>query len=322
MGTRTDVALSKSLDPEDEFFCEHCSQRSKVVHTDSILECMICRVYIRDDDQVDYDRVPLDEEGRMSGRGARVRLGQRPSRTVIGDSREKAGNGRSWNYLRRIDIGIDDSGPTRQKKDAVGIIKRHARTIDHRRCSLELLDIGWPDRGRPSRSPLANGGPIWRAAHPHGVGSSAATCLHIAAEEMGFGFSFGYWAELCLPELSGKEAKSFGFRSVKRMRFILRGLRRRGPSASESARAILQRANLSETIYRDLGAGIEEAWLVCTLAEDNLEGHVRGVMAAICHIMAEDGGLPVRPGLIQKCFDVGRSYQNWIGRVRVVILPH
>jgi len=319
MGTRNDSVLSKSLEPGDDFFCEECSQWSKAVHSISILECMICSAPIQDYDLVNHDRVQLDDEGRMSGRGAPVRLGKRPSRTVIGDSSRKAGNGRSWNYLRRIDVGGNESGPTRQKREAIDLIWRYARTDDHRRCSLELLDIGWPDRGRPSRSPLANEGPIWRAAHPHGVGSSAATCLHIAAEEMGFGFGFGYWGGLCLPELSGKEAKSFGFRSVKRMRFILRGLRRRGPSASESARAILQRANLSETIYRDLVAGIEEAWLVCTLAGDNLEGHVRGVLAAICHIMAEDGGLPVRPGLIQKRFDVGRSYQNWIERVRNLI---
>ena len=150
---------------------------------------------------------------------------------------------------------------------------------------------------------------------PHGVGSSAAACLHLAAEEMRFDSRFGYWAELCLPGVGHKESKSFGFRSLKRMRVILEDLGRTRSSASESARAILQRANLSETIYGDLGAGIEEAWLVCTLAGDNLEGHARGVLAAICHVMAEDRGLPVRPSLIQKRFDVGRSYQNWIGRI-------
>ncbi len=319
MGTRTNTACSDKLEPGDEFVCEHCSQSSQAVLNDSILECMICLVRIQGYDLVDHDRVQLDEGGRMSGRGAPVRLGQRPSRTVIGNSRGKAGNGRSWNYLGRVDRGGNDGRPTPRKQDAIDLVWRHARTKAHRACSLELLDIGWPDRDRTSRSPLAVECPIWRAAHPHGMGSSAAACLHIAAEEMGFDSRFGYWAELCLPGVGSKESKSFGFRSLKRMRVILGDLGRTRSSAGESAGAIMQRANLGETIYGGLGARIEEAWLVCTLAGDNLEGHARGVLAAICHIMAEDGGLPVRPGLIQKRFDVGRSYQNWIERVRNLI---
>ena len=319
METRTEAALSKSLEPGDAFVCEHCSLKSQAILNDSMLECMVCLAQIQEYDLVDYDRVQLDEEGRMSGRGAPVRLGQRPGRTSIGESREKAGNGRSWNYLRKVDSGGNNDGPTRQKKEAIGLIKRYARTDGHRTRSLELLDIGWPDRGRPSRSPLANEGPIWRAAHPHGVSSSAATCLHLAAQEMGFDSRFGHYVGLCLPEIGRNEAESFGFRSLKRMKIILWELRRKRSSASESARAILQRANLGETIYGDLNTGIEDAWLVCTLSRDNLGGHVRGVLAAICHILAEKGGLPVRPGLIQKRFDVGRSYQNWIERVRGLI---
>jgi|TARA_B100001105_G_C22182644_1_gene353453 hypothetical protein len=129
---------------------------------------------------------------------------------------------------------------------------------------------------------------------------------------MGFDSRFGHYVGLCLPGIGRNEAESFGFRSLKRMKVILWELRRKGASASESARAILQRANLGETIYGDLNTGIEEAWFVCTLSGGNLEGHIRGVLAAICHVMAEDQGLPVKPGLIQKRFDVGRSYQNWI----------
>ncbi len=315
MGTRTNTACSDKLEPGDEFVCEHCSQSSQAVLNDSILECMICLVRIQGYDLVDHDRVQLDEGGRMSGRGAPVRLGQRPSRTVIGNSRGKAGNGRSWNYLGRVDRGGNDGRPTPRKQDAIDLVWRHARTKAHRACSLELLDIGWPDRDRTSRSPLAVECPIWRAAHPQGVGSSAAACLHLAAEEMSFDSRFGYWAELCLPGVGSKESKSFGFRSLKRMRVILGGLGRTRSSASESAGAIMQRANLGETIYRDMTAEIWRVWLKCYEAEDNLVNHARPVLAAICHSVAEKSGLPVDSSLIQSRFDVGRAYLGWLCRI-------
>ena len=86
-----------SLEPGDAFLCGHCSQHSQTVLKDSVLECMICLVEVQEYDLVDHDRVQLDQEGRMSGRGGAVKLGQRPSRTVIGDS-----SGR----LETVNLGI------------------------------------------------------------------------------------------------------------------------------------------------------------------------------------------------------------------------
>lgn len=320
MGTRTNTACSDKLEPGDEFVCEHCSQNSQAVLNDTILECMICLVQIREYDLVDHDRVQLDEEGRMAGRGAPVRLGQRPSRTRIGSSRGRAGNGRSWRYLDRVNRGGPDDGPTRSKNEAISLVRRHARTEAHTRCALELLDIGWPDSGHPSPNPLAVEEPIWRAGHPHGVGSSAAACLHLAAEEMGFDSKLESWARLCLPS-ARRNAASFGFRSLKRARRILQASGRGRRSAGETASAILSKANLGETIYRGINARIREAWLECTQRGDNLENHARPVLAALCHILAEEDGLPVMPALIQERFGVGRAYQNWIGRLSLYLPP-
>jgi len=313
MGTRTEAALSKSLEPGDEIFCEHCSQKSQAVLNDSMIECMICLVQIQEYDLVDHDRVQLDEDGRMSGRGGSVKLGKRPSRTRIGKSRGRAGNGRSWSYLERVNGGGVDGGPTRSKKEAVRLVERHSATREHERCALELLDLGWPDGRQAKPHPMAVEGPIWRPAHPHGVGSSAAACLHLAAEEMGFDSKFQSWAELCLP--NAKNPVTFGFRSLKRMRSILRACGRGRVSSREYANAILSRANLGGTIYGAISARVWESWLECERTEDNLESHPRQVLAAICHVIAVDEGLPVRPGLIMERFDVGRSYQNWIPKV-------
>ena len=313
MGTRTEAALSKSLEPGDEFVCEHCSQKSQAVLNDSMLECMICLVQIQEYDLVDHDRVQLDEGGRMSGRGAPVRLGQRPSQTRIGSSLGRAGNGRSWGYLDRVNSGGLDDGPTRSKSEAIRLVKDHSATLEHERCALELLDLGWPDRRQPSPNALAVEEPIWKPAHPHGVGSSAAACLHLAAGEMGFDSKLERWAGLCLP--NAKNPVTFGFRSLKRMRTILWACGRGRVGSRGSAMAILSRANLGETIYGAISDRIWESWLECARMGGNLESHPRQVLAAICHAIALKEGMPVRPGLIQERFDVGRSYQNWIPRV-------
>ena len=303
------------LEPGDDFFCEHCSQHSRAVLKDSFLECMICLVQVQEYDLVDHDRVQLDEEGKMSGRGSPVRIGQRPSRTVIGASSKKAGNGKSWNYLRKVDGGGRDGGPTRKKKEAIRLIQSHSTTKGHERRALELLDLGWPDKRQSRPNRLALKEPIWRSAHPHGVGCSAAACLHIAAEEMGFDLKFETVVGLCLP--TAENPVSFGFRSLKRMRKILHDSLGRGRrmSSDNSARAILSRANLGETIYGGISSRIWEHWGLSTLTGDNLENHPRQLLAAICHLIAMDEGLPVRPTLIQDRFNVGRSYQNWISKV-------
>ncbi|SVD08963.1 uncharacterized protein METZ01_LOCUS361817, partial [marine metagenome] len=61
--------------------------------------------------------------------------------------------------------------------------------------------------------------PIWKAAPPRGVGASAAVCLHLASQRMGFDSKFADWVDLCLPGTRG--AQSYGFRALKRMRVIM-----------------------------------------------------------------------------------------------------
>ena len=178
MGVISDTACSDRLEPGDGYDCKHCGQSTQAILNDSILECGICLVKIQDYDLVDFDRVQLNEDGRMSGRGGSVKLGKRPSRTQIGKSRRKAGNGRAWSYLERVNGGGDD-GPTSSKEEAIRLVERHSATRGHERCALELLDLGWPDGGQTSAHPLAVEEPIWRPGHPHGVGSSAAACLHL-----------------------------------------------------------------------------------------------------------------------------------------------
>jgi hypothetical protein len=305
--------LEKGLEPGDKFFCENCYQHSVAEVHECFLECKECCSQIQRYDLVDYDRVSLDAEGRMAGRGSPVKLGKRPAHTVIPKFNGTAGNGKKWNYLKKINDNYSDNGPSRSKQYSITLIEKHSRTSGHKRIALELLDIGWPDKDRGVNIGEVCETPIWKPAHPHGVGSSAATCLHVAAREFDFDSKFTEWIKLCLPGVKG--ATKYGFRSLKRMKQLLQHSGRKIMNSPDSPSAILQRANLGETIYREIMIDIWESWLNCTRCGNNIENHARPVLAALCHILAEKRNLPINTTYIANRFGVNRSYQNWISKL-------
>ena len=302
------------LEPGTAIQCEECGVRSAAETHLNWLVCGCCGVHLQEHDPVDYDRVQLDEEGRMSGRGGRVRSGDRASGSVIGSS-----SGR-WGRLSRIDRGCGNGGPSRAKRECISLIRRHAVTEPQRNRALDLLDVGWPDLDGAGRRGVdigsrgrGAGAPIWKAAHPRGVGASASVCLHLASQGMGFDSKFADWVDLCLPDTRG--ANSYGFRALKRMRVILGGEGAR-KSSDDAAREILARANLGGTIYRGSSGRIWDEWAQLTRSGDNLGNHPRPVLAALCHVIAKDLGLPVEAGLIIRRFNISRGYQGWIRVVR------
>ena len=103
------------------------------------------------------------------------------------------------------------------------------------------------------------------------------------------------------------------------MRVILAGEGARN-SSDDAAREILARANLGGTIYRGISSRIWDEWTQLTRSGDNLANHPRPVLAALCHVIAEDEGLPVGANLIMKRFNVGRSYHGWVTKFEVGIL--
>ena len=53
------------------------------------------------------------------------------------------------------------------------------------------------------------------------------------------------------------------------------------------------RDSLGGTIYRGISSRIWDEWTQLTRSGDNLANHPRPVLAALCHVIAEDEGLPV-----------------------------
>ena len=301
------------LGPGDDIQCEECGVHSTTVEHRNWRVCGCCGVKVQEYDAVDLDRVQLDAEGRMSGRGGRVKLGAPLPGSVIGSS-----SGR-WGYLSRIDRSCGNAGPSRSKKECISLILRYAVTDSQRDRALDLLDVGWPNldgtgkrqadigsRGRGDNSP------IWKASHPRGVGSSAAVCLHLASQGMGFDSKFSDWIDLCMPDTRG--ARTYAYRALKRMRVILgRDGKRKG--SGDAAREILARANLGNTIYAQISNRIRKEWVHIIGSGDNLENHPRPVLAALCHVIAKEEGLKISNRLIMSRFNVGRGYLNWIPRV-------
>ncbi len=302
------------VEPGSMFDCRMCGMVSPVELHDSTLWCGCCGHRIQEYDTTDYDRVQLDEQGRMSGRGAANKSGSRIDGSTIGRTEAlPSSKKREWARLKRVNASQARGGPSRSKREAMAMIGMHAATQDHRALALSLLDIGWPDPDAWRVVDKACERPLWRPAHPYGVGSSAATCLHISALRMAFDSVFTDWVALCLPTIPKR--KRYAYRALKRMRAILGQGEARARSTDVVASAVLSRANLGETAYSGLGPQIWQGWKQCTAGDDNLSNYPRPVLAALCEIIAKEEGLPVSPKLIEGRFNVGRNYQRWKGRL-------
>ena len=297
--------------------CEICSQPSTAVNHGSWLECDECGYQLQEYDTSHYDRVPTDEYGMMTGRGPSTRSGKRIRGSVIRGSDASHGSRGKWNRLSRIDRTIEEFRPSRSKGQAARLIRTLGASQVHIDRSLELLDLGWPDASQTRSSEFARENPLWKPAHPHGVGASAAVCLHLSAAELRFDSKFSNWVSACIH--GDPNANSHAFRSLKHMRRILSVEGRQGTSPVEGAELIFQRANLPEIEYCSIASDVWEAWESIESTGANAINHPRQVLAAICHIKALDAGLKARPRLIRERFNVGRSYQGWIGRVHSLL---
>ena len=298
--------------------CEVCSQTRTVVIHRNWLECEGCGCQVQEYDSVQHDRVALDEYGRMSGRGPSTKSGKKIRGSVIRGSDATNNNKAKWNRLSRIDNSIGGFRSSVSKEEAARLIRTHGATNPHIDRSLELLDIGWPDGSQISSSEFARENPIWKFAHPHGVGASAAVCLHLSAVELGFDSKFIDWVSYCIIE--DPNAQSYAFRALKCMRKILFNQgsdRARNISTAES---IFQRASLGETEYREIMTDIWNSWQRIDSLGANISNHPRQVLAALCHLMAKRSSIKIRKGIIMERFNVGRSYESWVKYCEMILV--
>ena len=311
MGERDLYSFQEQLHPGDSFDCHLCSQRAVVLLNDAVLECSICLLQIQDYDTTGHDRVSLDEEGRMQGRGPGSRGGRIQGSEIRASG---TGNQRRWRRLASIDRS-GRGGASRSKTESMGIIREKAATPSHSRVALDLLDIGWPDRGASSATKEAKENPMWKPAHPRGVPSSAAVCLHLAAYQLGFDSKFEEWVEICMPGVP--KSKSFGFRCLKRMRAILGESRLRRDSMDREAQNILSRANLGEIIPFEVLEIIVDEWARLSESDDNLKNHPRPVLAALCEFISYREGLEIPPSEICRRFNLPSpsSYRGWMEKI-------
>ena len=312
-GSENDDGTERGLLPGSDHRCEVCGQNSALSEHNAALWCDSCGELVCDYDLVDYDRVSLGETGEMEGRGHGTRRGSRPSGTNIGgmgsvpdDKRRK------WNRLRKMDRQ-GRGGPTKQKLESIELVKSHASTDAHVSFAIDLLDLGWPDKGASRILPAAKEKPIWAAGHPCGVGSSAAACLHASAVRMGFDSKLSDWVGKCLPRK--KYGVKYAFRSLKRLDVILGEVDRKILTADSAADSILSRAELGRTLYGHLVPRIWHCWKMNTQCEGSLSSHARPVLAALCEMVARDEGVLVDRGVIAERFNVGIGFSRWKRRL-------
>ena len=307
----------RGSEPGDDYDCEICGLHSKLVLDKGCLWCHSCGIKVQDYDDVDYDRVQLDEAGSMTGRGGPSRQGKRPSGSTIHTGFGKASTGKSWNYYAKMQSRITASeGPSGPKIDALKLIGSFSKTPNHKRLAEELLDIGWPDKGAYSKNSIAEQVPMWRPAHPYGVGSSAATCLHLASGILGIDSKFTDWLDLTLVEVASGNRNSYGFRSLRHMRKILANHHVQYSEACDEEQAILSKANLGSTRFNCISHKIQEDFEILKLQDHNMINHPRHVLAALCHLWAKEYGLKPTKEEIMTIFGVKSSYMSWLPMVK------
>ena len=160
MGGGSASSSRNGLHPGDQFDCKLCGQRSVAALHSGILECSQCLFQIQEYDTVMHDRVPLDDEGRISGRGPVQRPGGIQGSVI--SSKGDSASSRRWKRLSLIDRR-GRKGPTRSKIQTIELIRKLAATTTHLQIALDLLELGWPDSGSGGSS-IASENPMWRPA--------------------------------------------------------------------------------------------------------------------------------------------------------------
>lgn len=301
----------QTLEPGATFDCPQCLVHSKIELYNSVLECSTCKFEIGAYDTVDSDRVSYDENGSLNGRGDAFGKGDQVSGTQM-----DKGKGLSSRLIHIQSNLAAADGPSRAKVRSIKLIKTHATTKAQVRIALELLNIGWPND--LASSDISR--PIWQPAHPYGVESSAAACLHLASIELGIDSKFTSWLDKSLPSVPSGNRNSYGFRALKEMKLILNNNSSYVNTLNrDNWRAALSRANLGQTNYRDLQPQIVLNWKKLQNSEYNLVNHSRHVLAAITHIVAKQNGIRPCRDEIMSLFNVKQSYLSWIPKVKFLL---
>ncbi len=116
MGGGSESSSRHGLHPGDQFDCKLCGQRSVAALHSGILECSQCLFQIQEYDTVMHDRVPLDDEGRISGRGPVQRPGGIQGSVI--SSKGDSASSRRWKRLSLIDRrGGEGSDPIKTPDD-------------------------------------------------------------------------------------------------------------------------------------------------------------------------------------------------------------
>ena len=301
----------QTLEPGATFDCPQCSVHSKIELYNSMLECSTCKFEIGTYDTVDSDRVSYDENGSLNGRGDAF-----GKYSQVSGTRMEKGKGLSSRLIRIQNNLAAADGPSKPKVRSIKLIKTHSTTKAQERIALELLNIGWPNDLASSNISR----PIWQPAHPYGVESSAATCLHLASIELGVDSKFIGWLDKSLPSVPSGNRNSYGFRALKEMKLILNNNSSYTNTLNrDNWQAVLSRANLGQTNYGILQPQIVLTWNKLQDSDYNLVNHSRHVLAAITHIVAKQNGIRPCRDEIMSLFSVKQSYLSWIPKVKFLL---
>lgn len=293
-----------------------------MLHQDTI-ECSECGAQIGSHLLSNPESISTSLNPETSHHGPSVRPGERVSGSTFNISdRDANGNPLSGNWkksgrrLSRVSRNSDCKHiGSRQRRRAKQIIIENTQRGGLRTLSLDLLDVGWPEPGSNESSHTS---PIWKAAHPWGVGGSAAACIILASKNLSIDCRISELAKSLIPNAEKRLAKKAIFRALKSLRKVVGNKMIHGNTHRNDVLAIITRANLGETKYRDVATEVTEV-VILALNLGTPLGNPRTLLAALTHYLADSKGIKSRPSEINLLFGCSRGYKSRINDAQRMI---
>ena len=183
--------MSRQSEAEPE--CPECKTNTNLsVDDDGWLACS-CGIQLEPADVFVSERSSGDFDPTISsgvGHGDPIGLGRKLTGSVISGQKDHAGNavGKAWKHRSGIRAKLDSHSRavlegTRARRDVMRMIREYTPGQPTLRDeALHNLSVGWPEPKNRSSDFVT----IGHASHPVPRESSAAACIFIAAERIGF----------------------------------------------------------------------------------------------------------------------------------------
>ena len=310
--------------------CPDCGSQSELrVDSDGWLSCVLCGLQLEPLEMYESSPSKGDFDSTISsgcGHGDPIGLGRKLSGSNISGIRDYCGNplSQSWQHRGRFRTQLDGRirgvlEGTRARRESMRMIREATRDNPTlQREALFNFSKGWPE---PKNQP-PDFKTIAQAGHPTPRSSSAAACIFVASERIGFRIPAHQLINdlFDLGNVSSQDAKKYLIRSIKCLR------RHLGHSANQEASSNRLDGVLNSALSRDirLGTIFNQVRKFCQFwAEYTGQSRVldapSSYVACAAYEIGKIEGIGMTLDDIQIAFEVSQGFRNRQGEVQELL---